>query len=128
MCTSDAPASKASCVDSTCSAGVTGTAGLSFFFGTAPVIATVMMTGWAMITSVLSPGRADCVGGAPQRGKDLVASPQCHARCRAVHGDGRTDSPAGAPDRNSEAHRTGEVLARVRAYAAGMDPLQLALE
>jgi hypothetical protein len=27
---------------------VTGTAGLSFFFGTAPVIATVMMTGWDM--------------------------------------------------------------------------------
>jgi acetyl-CoA carboxylase biotin carboxyl carrier protein len=27
---------------------VTGTAGLSFFLGTAPVIATVMMTGWTM--------------------------------------------------------------------------------
>src|SRR5688572_17624386 len=48
MCTSEAPASKASCVDSICSAGVTGTAGLSFFFGTAPVMATVMMTGWLM--------------------------------------------------------------------------------
>src|SRR5688572_19661139 len=58
MCTSDAPASKASCVDSTCSAGVTGTAGLSAFFGTAPVIATVMMTGWAMVKYYPSDGRA----------------------------------------------------------------------
>src|SRR5688572_29047578 len=48
MCTSAAPASKASWVDSICCGGVTGTAGLSFFFGTAPVIATVMMTGWDM--------------------------------------------------------------------------------
>jgi hypothetical protein len=45
MCTGDAPASNASWVDSICSAGVTGTAGLSFFLGTAPVMATVMMTG-----------------------------------------------------------------------------------
>ena len=48
MCTSDAPASNASCVDSICSAGVTGTAGLSFLRGSAPVIATVMMTGVVM--------------------------------------------------------------------------------
>ena len=39
-CTSAAPASKASWVDSICSAGVTGTAGLSAFFGSEPVMAT----------------------------------------------------------------------------------------
>src|SRR5687768_12708443 len=58
MCTSEAPASKASCVDSICSAGVTGTAGLSAFFGTEPVIATVMMTGWAMVKYYPPDGRA----------------------------------------------------------------------
>jgi hypothetical protein len=36
------------CVDSICSSGVTGTAGLSFLRGSAPVIATVMTTGWLM--------------------------------------------------------------------------------
>src|ERR1700722_15941112 len=45
MWTSDAPASKASCVDSTCSATVIGTAGLSTFRGTEPVIATARTTG-----------------------------------------------------------------------------------
>ena len=45
MWTSDAPASKASCVDSTCSATVIGTAGLSAFRGTEPVIATASTTG-----------------------------------------------------------------------------------
>src|SRR6185437_13737739 len=52
-CTSEAPASYASCVDSICSAGVTGTAGLSFLRGCDPVIATVMMTGSALIGRVL---------------------------------------------------------------------------
>ena len=46
MCTRLAPASKASCVDSTCSDTVTGSAGLSFLRGTEPVIATVMTTGF----------------------------------------------------------------------------------
>src|SRR6478736_2563173 len=46
MCTSEAPASKASCVESICSAGVTGSAGLSFFRGTEPVMATAMTTGF----------------------------------------------------------------------------------
>src|SRR3954452_12348912 len=45
MCTSEAPASYASRVLSTCSAGVVGTAGLSFLRGTDPVIATAMTTG-----------------------------------------------------------------------------------
>ncbi len=45
MCTKEAPASNAACVLSTCSAGVVGTAGLSFFRGTDPVIATAMTTG-----------------------------------------------------------------------------------
>src|SRR5687768_15237153 len=53
MWTSDAPASKASWVDSICCGGVTGTAGLSFFRGTAPVMATVMMTGCDMIDPLL---------------------------------------------------------------------------
>jgi hypothetical protein len=35
-------------VDSICSATVIGTAGLSFFRGKEPVIATVMMQGWVM--------------------------------------------------------------------------------
>ena len=48
MWTSEAPASNAAWVDSICSGGVTGTAGLSFFFGTAPVMATVMITGSGM--------------------------------------------------------------------------------
>src|SRR6185437_3252441 len=47
-CTSDAPASKASCVDSICSPVVTGTAGLSFLRGCEPVMATQMITGWVM--------------------------------------------------------------------------------
>jgi hypothetical protein len=50
MCTSDAPASKAAWVLSTCSVGVTGTAGLSFFRGTEPVMATAITTGF-MIAS-----------------------------------------------------------------------------
>src|SRR4051812_8452752 len=45
MCTRVAPASNASCVDSICSVGVTGTAGLSFLRGTDPVIATAITTG-----------------------------------------------------------------------------------
>src|ERR1700704_3622473 len=40
-----APDSNASWVDSICSLGVTGTAGVSTFRGTAPVIATVMIAG-----------------------------------------------------------------------------------
>src|SRR3954454_15925690 len=43
--TSEAPASKASWVDSICSDTVTGSAGLSFLRGTEPVIATVMTAG-----------------------------------------------------------------------------------
>jgi hypothetical protein len=50
MCTSDAPASKASCVDSICSAGVTGTAGLSFLRGTEPVMATAITTGFMAVS------------------------------------------------------------------------------
>ena len=45
MCAIVAPASKAWRVDSICSAGVVGTAGLSFLRGTEPVIATVTTTG-----------------------------------------------------------------------------------
>src|SRR5689334_9900826 len=45
MCTSAAPASKASCADSICSAGVMGTAGLFAFCGSEPVMATVTMQG-----------------------------------------------------------------------------------
>src|SRR3569623_1672403 len=48
QCASDAPASSEACVDSTCSATVIGTAGLSFLVGTDPVIATVMMQGVVM--------------------------------------------------------------------------------
>ena len=40
-----APASNAACVDSICSLMVIGTAGLSLFCGTDPVIATVIMQG-----------------------------------------------------------------------------------
>src|SRR5262245_27622845 len=47
-CTRAAPASYASCVDSTCSDTVMGTAGLCSFFGTDPVIATEMMQGVVM--------------------------------------------------------------------------------
>jgi hypothetical protein len=46
MCTSEAPASNASWVDSTCSAGVIGTAGLSRLRGTEPVIATAITMGF----------------------------------------------------------------------------------
>ena len=49
MCATLAPASKASCVDSICSLGVTGTAGVSALRGMAPVIATVMMAGVVMV-------------------------------------------------------------------------------
>src|SRR5690349_15802656 len=63
MCTSDAPASKASCVDSICSDGVTGTAGLSALRGTAPVMATVMMTG--VLISIAPPARRGAYGRSP---------------------------------------------------------------
>ena len=44
-----APASNASCVDSTCSAMLSGTAGLSALVGSDPVMATQMMQGvWGM--------------------------------------------------------------------------------
>ena len=46
-----APASKASCADSTCSATVIGTAGLSDFLGSEPVIATQMMQGFSVMSS-----------------------------------------------------------------------------
>src|SRR5487761_1940269 len=55
-CTSVAPASNASCADSICSATEIGTAGLSFFFGTEPVMATVMMQG--VLTTDLREGCA----------------------------------------------------------------------
>ncbi len=45
QCAIEAPASKASCVDSICSAMVIGTAGLSLFWGREPVMATQMMQG-----------------------------------------------------------------------------------
>src|SRR3954451_3564899 len=49
MWTSVAPASKASCVLSICSGGVTGRAGLSFLRGTDPVIATAITTGLIVV-------------------------------------------------------------------------------
>ena len=45
MWTSAAPASKAACVDSICSSGVIGTAGLLAFCGRDPVMATLMTAG-----------------------------------------------------------------------------------
>src|SRR5918996_519336 len=45
QCASVAPASNASCVDSTCSATAIGTAGLSFLLGSDPVMATVITQG-----------------------------------------------------------------------------------
>jgi hypothetical protein len=51
ICTIVAPASKASWVDSICSSGVTGSAGLSFLRGTEPVIATAIGTGLDMTVS-----------------------------------------------------------------------------
>ena len=48
-CTSVAPASYAAWVDSICSLGVTGTAGLSFLRGKEPVMATEMMQGEDMV-------------------------------------------------------------------------------
>ena len=45
----DDPASKAAWVDSICSEGVTGTAGLSFLVGTEPVIAQVTIHGSVII-------------------------------------------------------------------------------
>ncbi len=48
ICATVAPASNASWVDSICSLGVTGTAGVSALRGMAPVIATVMMAGTVM--------------------------------------------------------------------------------
>ena len=48
-----APASKASWVDSTCSATVIGTAGLFSFFGTEPVMATVITQGVVIAGSFL---------------------------------------------------------------------------
>src|SRR3954447_14764383 len=53
MWTSEAPASNASWVDSICSDGVTGSAGLSFLRGTEPVMATVITMGLAMSLSPL---------------------------------------------------------------------------
>ena len=47
-----APASKASWVLSTCSATVMGTAGLSVFCGTLPVIATQMMQGFCVASDI----------------------------------------------------------------------------
>ena len=58
-----APASKAAWVDSTCSATVIGTAGLSDFCGTEPVIATQMMQGLDMTR--LPGGRAKVYSMAP---------------------------------------------------------------
>ena len=52
MCATEAPASYASCVDSICSLGVTGTAGVSALRGMAPVMATVMMAGEVMVMPV----------------------------------------------------------------------------
>src|SRR3954465_843264 len=46
MCTSEAPASNASWVDSICSAVEIGTAGLSFLRGTEPVKGAAMKTGF----------------------------------------------------------------------------------
>ena len=71
--TSVAPASKASCVDSICSEIVIGTAGLSFFFGSDPVIATVMMQGVVMTVCLLVavPGSAPATS---QTSKKTVSS------------------------------------------------------
>src|SRR6266576_2522256 len=53
-CAMVAPASNAACVDSFCSLMVIGTAGLSLFCGTDPVIATVIMQG-VVIKRLLQP-------------------------------------------------------------------------
>src|SRR6478735_467760 len=60
MWTRDAPASNASCVDSTCSATVIGTAGLSVLRGTEPVIATARTTG-LMLSLPFRSDEGDCV-------------------------------------------------------------------
>ena len=67
-CASVAPASNAAWVDSTCSAIVIGTAGLFSFFGSEPVMATVMMQGVV----------AD-IGAVPfvQTSKNTVSSSPC---------------------------------------------------
>src|SRR5436305_5540687 len=52
--TNVAPASNASCVDSTCSDTEMGTAGLSFLRGNDPVMATVTMQGVVMTKALLS--------------------------------------------------------------------------
>ena len=54
--TMGAPASKASCANSICSAMVIGTAGLSDFFGSDPVIAQQMMQGFLVMTCPNGPG------------------------------------------------------------------------
>ena len=60
MCTSEAPASNAAWVDSICSDGVTGTAGLSFLRGTEPVIATAMTIGFMFFLALRNVER-DCL-------------------------------------------------------------------
>ena len=73
----------AACVDSICSATVIGTAGLSFFVGTEPVMATVMMHGVLIDrfgplprTRAAPPGRHS--RRAPRRA--TTAAPPCQCR------------------------------------------------
>src|SRR5438552_15729588 len=101
MCTSDAPASKASWVDSTCSGTVTGTAGLSFLRGTEPVIATAMTTG-LMRTSLRS---CSCAERQPNH-KSVYNSSGKMLHCTVL--SDHDNSPATAPGLHEGARKWPE--------------------
>src|SRR5947208_3322787 len=117
MCTSEAPASKASCVDSICSDGVTGTAGLSFFLGTAPVIATVMMTGWAIFDYCSAfPPRAMILRA---RARTDLPGPAADRRAHQVHLAFLGVPAEGGRDRSQPAAQRGAAGAKSRYRGGG---------
>src|SRR5579862_2196964 len=92
MWASEAPASNASRMDSICSAGVIGTAGLSRFLGTDPVMATAITTGFMSNRSFAASVEAQAQSCAwVRRGRDsLVHSGEENGRLHAYPSDRHT--------------------------------------
>src|SRR5215470_16287371 len=90
MCATEAPASKASWVDSICSLGVIGTAGVSALRGMAPVIATVMIAGVVMSYCCRSADEMEGADARPQR--NLLYQRNERGRCQRIINFDRSSS------------------------------------
>src|SRR6185295_1522498 len=126
MWTRAAPASKAAWVDSICSDVEIGTAGLSFFRGMEPVMATVMMQGAGIRLSLraLDAEEVQSVVGGDQENEQADEHERrgrqetgLHRLTRAAlepdHGSGETEAPDQHSARDPKIHQKSRTQRRV---------------